>query len=181
MRARIARMTEETAPLPPMGFYPDPEVPGQLRFWDGTRWHASQPSYARPRLGGAFQPLAIGTAWLIALQGLSAVAGVGFYSWALAVVTQELEDGRTTHADLFDTLDLARAFGFLGLLLPTVVVWCLWQYRVARSADRDKLRRGPGMQVGSWFIPVAMLWLPIQNMRDLWACHFPRRSRALLG
>lgn len=178
-------MTEDITPapaaLPPMGFYPDPEVPGQVRFWDGTRWHASQPTYTRPRLGGAFQPLAIATACLIALQAVSAVAGVGLYGWGLAVVTEELEAGRTTHADLFDTADVARAFAVLGLLSPTIVVWCMWQYRVARSADRDKLRRGPGMHVGSWFIPVAMLWLPIQNMRDLWAAHFPRQSRALLG
>jgi hypothetical protein len=25
-------------PLPPAGWYPDPDVPGGKRFWDGTNW-----------------------------------------------------------------------------------------------------------------------------------------------
>lgn len=57
--------------LPPAGWYPDPDVPGQQRYWDGVRWSehtapvapptspqwpdaaSRQPTHAAPGLGAA--------------------------------------------------------------------------------------------------------------------------------
>ncbi|MEZ5245547.1 MAG: DUF2510 domain-containing protein [Acidimicrobiales bacterium] len=35
-------------PSPPTGWYPDPEYPGQLRYWDGTGWTDQRRSAATP-------------------------------------------------------------------------------------------------------------------------------------
>lgn len=42
------------------------------------------------------------------------------------------------------------------------------------------LRRGPGMHAGSWFIPIASFWYPLENMRDLWR-HYVGTSATILG
>jgi hypothetical protein len=45
---REASMTS-TPPLPPQGWYPDPNQPGLLRWWDGQAWTAqTQPTSAPP-------------------------------------------------------------------------------------------------------------------------------------
>lgn len=40
----------------PAGWYPDPERPGQQRWWDGTQWAASQPSHPPTPQASAPQP-----------------------------------------------------------------------------------------------------------------------------
>lgn len=37
-------MTESTPPPTPAGWYPDPQAPGQQRYWDGAAWTASAPA-----------------------------------------------------------------------------------------------------------------------------------------
>lgn len=41
---------------PPSGWYPDSQVPGQLRFWDGTRWteHTAAPTAGGPTSAPTF-------------------------------------------------------------------------------------------------------------------------------
>jgi hypothetical protein len=41
-----------TAPPPPPGWYSDTIVPGQLRWWDGTRWTESIQAAPRPAAAG---------------------------------------------------------------------------------------------------------------------------------
>lgn len=37
-------MTESMPPPTPAGWYPDPQAPGQQRYWDGAAWTASAPA-----------------------------------------------------------------------------------------------------------------------------------------
>jgi hypothetical protein len=60
----------------------------------------------------------------------------------------------------------------LVLLLITGLAWCAWQWRMAVSSPRS-LRHRPAGHVGAWFIPVANLWLPLENMIDLWEAYEP--------
>lgn len=53
-------MSDAGSPQAPAGWYPDPEVPGQRRYWDGTRWtdhtapgtDATRPLRSGPPPGG---------------------------------------------------------------------------------------------------------------------------------
>ncbi len=51
-------MTTPPSSLPPANWYPDPQTPGQLRYWDGQRWtqhvHPAQPP--AQGVGGAGAP-----------------------------------------------------------------------------------------------------------------------------
>ena len=45
---------DPTPPAPtPAGWYPDPQAPGQQRYWDGTAWTTSAPGSAAPAPGVA--------------------------------------------------------------------------------------------------------------------------------
>ncbi|HEX7589626.1 MAG TPA: DUF2510 domain-containing protein [Demequinaceae bacterium] len=48
-------MTTPPSSLPPANWYPDPQTPGQLRYWDGQRWtqHVHPAQQAAQGVGGA--------------------------------------------------------------------------------------------------------------------------------
>ena len=173
-------MTENTVPLVPAGWYPDPEVPGQMRWWDGSQWYAST---APPRvgLGDSFRALSSVLVGLLVTLGVLYLVLVGLYVWGLA----GLDSGSDVPMDAVPVgyLVIEAVAGLVGLLvlIATVVVWCIWQFRLARAANRDEIRRSPGMHVGSWFIPVVFWWFPFQNIKDLWAANGVSRVPGLLG
>ena len=55
-------MTTPPSSLPPANWYPDPQTPGQLRYWDGQRWTQHVHPAQQPAQGvggaGAIQPQA---------------------------------------------------------------------------------------------------------------------------
>jgi membrane protein CcdC involved in cytochrome C biogenesis len=67
------------APPPPAGWFPDPEEPALLRYWDGAAWTdqrvARQPTAAPVAEEGPQQPIAVPP--LLAAGALLIVAGVG--------------------------------------------------------------------------------------------------------
>jgi hypothetical protein len=74
-----------------------------------------------------------------------------------------LEAG-AVHADLL-------WIGYLGLLLITAFVFCLWvvdAQRNVRDLGAEHLTFTPGWAVGWFFVPIANLWKPYQMMRELW-------------
>lgn len=175
-------MTDQTAPLPEPNWYPDPLVPGHLRWWDGAAWQGQMPlPVAQPVLGAAFRLRSNILAVLLATSMATGVASSGLYLWGRTALADDLEAGRIGGASTYDALDLAIGVVDLLLLLLTIVSWCLWQYKLAQAAPAGRLARSPGMHVGSWFIPVVALWFPLQNMRSLWDAYRPVRGRAALG
>lgn len=138
------------------GWYADPAGGSGTRWWDGATWAGRESSAEDahlPPLGRRFaQHGDLLARLLLANAGLSAFTLVVDNLLANALV------GR------------ALAIVALGLLVVTGCVWFAWQWRMAMSAP-ERLRRLPGVHIGVWFIPVANLWLPIQNIHDLWCAY----------
>ncbi|MDO7867204.1 DUF4328 domain-containing protein [Nocardioides jiangxiensis] len=162
------------AALPPAGWYDDPEAPGNPRWWDGAEWHASQ--VPAGSLGRGFAFVWRTLAGIIVAAMLVALAQVVISVIGLGMVRDEPDMAVRAGA-------VALMASFVSVLLMVVgaVFWCIWQYRIAAATPRASLRRSAGWHAGSWFIPIASLWFPLQNMRDLWDAHVGPRGRALLG
>jgi len=145
------------------GWYPDPAGGTGLRWWDGQEWTGRRSIATRadhlPPLGPRFARLAD-------VLGVLLLANAG-----LSVLTVAIE--RLEHRDAVARALAVAALVPLGL---TGLVWCAWQWRMAMSSP-DRLRHGPRVHVGSWFIPVANLWLPLQHMTELWHAYEPHDPR----
>lgn len=78
----------------PAGWYPDPEAPGQSRYWDGTRWAAPTPAAevagGGGGDGGGNRPVLLVIAIVVAL------ALIGGGAWAL---TRGDDDGEVASED----------------------------------------------------------------------------------
>lgn len=118
---------------------------------------------------------------LLATSAVTSAATAALHYWGRTSLADDLEAGRFDSASRYDSL--IQAFGWLDMLvlLATAVIWCLWQYRLAKSFPLGVLERSAGMHAGSWFIPIVSLWFPLQNMRNLWDACRPARGRAVLG
>ncbi|MEV6397809.1 DUF4328 domain-containing protein [Streptomyces sp. NPDC051907] len=61
-------------------------------------------------------------------------------------------------------------------LVATAAVFIVWFYRVRSNAEvfaPDLMQRGKGWAIGSWFIPIANLWIPRQIAGDVWTASRP--------
>jgi len=154
--------TPTTQPHAP-GWYPDPASGTGMRWWDGHRWTGRR---AIASTAAALPPLGPQFARLGDLLGRLLLANA-----ALSLGTLLVERG--VHREVvFQALAVAA----IVLLLVTGAAWCAWQWRMAVSAP-DRLRREPHLHVRAWFIPLANLWLPIQNMNELWHAYEPHDAR----
>lgn len=95
-----------------------------------------------------------------------------------AMADQALSDSPEFYDPVYDSdygrlkqaTQVLHAIG-LSLLLAVVTSWVLWFWRARLNAEAFRpghLRFGPGMAVGSWFIPVGGLFLPKQIANDMW-------------
>jgi hypothetical protein len=104
------------------------------------------------------------------------VAGLAFVEYSLLEATR---GGRATTAEEFQAVDGAlglAALAKLGVLIPTVVAWGMWKYRAYANLSAlgaRWLRGGPGMAVGSYFIPIYNLFGPYRYMVELWKASDP--------
>jgi hypothetical protein len=172
------------APTRPSGWYADPEQRGELRYWDGNAWGAQFKSSARtpgehPRLGRGFAVLAATLGSLLVLALLVLVAQLVLYTWAYVSVDDAVASGDLHMLTTFDDLDRVTSVSLVGTILVAGVCWMVWQHRVARAVPG--LERSPAMHAFSWIIPIGALWLPFQNVRDLWRRCVRGRGTAMLG
>jgi hypothetical protein len=145
------------------GWYPDPAGGTGTRWWDGQEWTGRRAIGRRPvRL----PPLGPTFAQLADLLGRLLLVNAGL-SLATLVIERFVHDPA-----VFRSLALTA----LVLLLVTAVAWCAWQWRLAVSAP-GRLRRTPSDHVVVWFIPVAQLWLPMQDVNELWHAYEPHDAR----
>ncbi|MGO4421993.1 DUF4328 domain-containing protein, partial [Streptomyces sp. MCAF7] len=87
--------------------------------------------------------------------------------------------GREAISNARESLDIFEVFS--GLLeITLVVLFPVWFRRVYLNATflaPGRQRYGGGLAAGSWFIPVAQLWLPKQIANDIWTSSTPPGTR----
>jgi hypothetical protein len=106
------------------------------------------------------------------------VATLALDVWGFSMIGDAVAQGDGDSLTAFDD-----SYAFLGMAqfvvaVPCGICWMVWQYRLARSVPAYELDRGPGWHAFSWIIPIANLWLPFQNIRDLWRRFLPVRARS---
>jgi len=71
--------------------------------------------------------------------------------------------------------------GLLITLIASVILVGVWIHRAAsnlRPLGRYGMSFSPASCVGSFFIPVASLWMPLQGMREIWRASDPNANQA---
>lgn len=79
----------------------------------------------------------------------------------------------------------SASFQFM-VFIATCIVFIVWFHRARTNAGAlapDAQLRGRGWAIGSWFIPIANLWIPRQIAGDIWTASEldGRASRAVLN
>lgn len=137
---------------------------------------------AHPTRARSIRVVAALTRWLIAASAaISLTDLMRDSSGAGSMLTVETGTGSAWVLYLHDATAIVPEFLGALVFLVAAVCWLVWQYRAASSVRPGALRRGPGWQVGSWLIPIAMYWLPFQNIGDLSRASRARLSRGIRG
>ncbi|MGW1539295.1 DUF4328 domain-containing protein [Streptomyces sp. NPDC002309] len=106
----------------------------------------------------------------VALSDLYAVyAGVRVYT----LIHQDGGFAFASEQELESIDALYRTAGQLQgvTFLTCAIVFILWFHRMRQDTGAlgpDRFRNGPGWAIGSWFVPVANLWLPYRVAVDMW-------------
>ena len=185
----MTEQTGESRPLPPEGWYPDPEDARYLRWWSGYQWELRKPvpapgggpSWASVPLGRGFGRLANAIGVLLAFCIVVLFARLGLSVWGLFMVDDAVATGDFTRLDTYDRIDITLAVAILVCILTTGICWMIWQYKLSRSAQPGELRRGPAMHAFSWIIPFVALWFPFQNVKNLWQVNASGKRQTMLG
>ncbi|RNL63732.1 DUF4328 domain-containing protein [Nocardioides marmoriginsengisoli] len=163
-------MTDVPA-APPPGWYPHPERVGALLYWDGAAWVQPPPvlvPQGTPVTVRSFVRLSKVVGAGLRLSGLVLVGQMALFVWGIGMFDEAVASGDVETLTRFDDLNLALVIAFVVVFLLTGITWTVWQYQVAGTVAPGELRHGPGMHAGSWYIPLANLVIPCQNVRDLW-------------
>jgi eukaryotic-like serine/threonine-protein kinase len=119
--------------------------------------------------------------WLFGAFALLSVAHLGLNGTLFGAYEDYLANsgGKESVNRARDSLEIFEIFtGLLGLIL--VVMFPMWFRRVYLNATflaPGRQRYDGGLAAGSWFIPVAQLWLPKQIANDIWASSAPPGTR----
>ena len=175
-------MDDTTAQPPPSstppGWYPDPDRPGGVRWWDGAAWAApvatDAPNTPAPASGPPWRSLRAPTT--VALVAFLLYGVVGVVAVASGVdrldLLSGLEDG-TAGASRADFND--RWFGATGILqfvvlLAAGVAFITFFHRAYKNlrAFGYQTTHGTGWAIGGWFVPLLSLVRPKQIANEIW-------------
>jgi hypothetical protein len=70
-------------------------------------------------------------------------------------------------AELYEKAGMFQGTAYLAC----AVLFLCWFFRMRRTTGLmapDQFRRGPGWAVGTWFIPLANLWMPYRIAMEMW-------------
>ncbi|MBO9625160.1 MAG: DUF4328 domain-containing protein [Microbacterium sp.] len=165
-------MSDVAPPPPPI---PSVDIATPLGEPVAPRYWTPEPQpWPAPR---ALRGIARAVRWLILTSAVGALLVIGAEVLHLSAISGFLD--RSVGIDTVNSLVAVSTAATLVsalLLLAAGICWAIWQYRAASSVPTDALRHFPTWHAGSWFIPVATWWLPVQNVSDL-----VEASRAAVG
>ncbi|MFH9814484.1 protein kinase [Streptomyces sp. NPDC017230] len=193
-----------TVGAPVAGFGPPPTAygpstpPGPLPTPFGAQPGPQRsPAYATPAPGPAATPSPYARRPMRPLRGLALTlnALLGVYAFLLlargAVLGQvlvqlgDLDSDESPRAiERFDDWVLASDLlsGLNGLaIMGAAGMWVCWFRHTWLNADAlapGRIRYGPGLAAGAWFIPVANFYLPKQIANDIWTATTGRAKGA---
>ena len=190
-------MADDTPPLPPRGWYPDPAGSAAWRWWDGGRWTDDLHAYqARERVAAATladeqaatgRLTAVGIPLLIAVSVINAALRVADASYWRATVQwfrANLDQVGTPGfvASKPPTQPMLSSLMVLPELVISVVLIVLLltaQHKMATVARELGLRARltPTWGVVVWFIPVVDLVLPLLAWQDMVPAGHPLRRQ----
>lgn len=116
---------------------------------------------------------------VIAIDAFSIYAEVNLHSLMGQVLAENSGAFTDQDAERADTLLSLTGSMQVAVLLPTGVVFIVWFYRARVNAEvfvPGGQRKGRGWAIGSWFIPIANLWIPRQIAVDIWEASIQRTS-----
>lgn len=171
-------------PARPAGWYADPQQAGELRYWDGAAWgkqfKGAGKAASGPRpVGRGFGVVANLLGILLTLAVVAVAARVALYVWGFLMIDDAVASGDLDKIRTFDDTNQIITVAFLTIVVVAGVCWMVWQHRAARAVPG--LERTPAMHALSWIIPIGALWLPFQNVRDLWRRCAGGRTTATLA
>lgn len=123
-------------------------------------------------------PLLTGIRTLLALIIGVAGADVALRLWGIGAFDSMLNASDTTRVDRFDHISQVLGITSFLLFVACGICWLIWQAKLA-GLTPGYVKWSPGWHVGAWFIPVAGLWWPYRNMRDLGVLYLAPRWRSL--
>jgi hypothetical protein len=118
-------MSAQGTPPIPAGWYPDPQHPGQGRYWDGSAWteHLHQPGQPAPKLRApeGTDPSTVWI-WILVLAPLVSVIATAFIPWGQYVRAMLGPDITNPSA----MIDAELAFLTSPLYLGSLAVSFVW-------------------------------------------------------
>jgi len=120
------------------------------------------------RLGGLAKALRIG--YILATCTLFAVAMTFFYRASLLHDMANWRRVSVQDATDADNMVSGAVNGHVLINLVLLILLIVWAWRATKNLQTwgAPLKWRPGWAIGGWFIPIGMLWIPYQVVRDAW-------------
>ncbi|MEU1090454.1 DUF4328 domain-containing protein [Streptomyces sp. NPDC005576] len=113
---------------------------------------------------------------VVALLGLVALADLFAVYADLNLANLIGDDANFVATPVGDLEAAENLYGFAATLwftpyIACVVVFLVWFFRMRKyigALAQDAFERGAGWAIGSWFIPIGALWMPVRIALQMW-------------